>query len=480
MSNFIQFAVAEDKDMAEKMKMIMDLQIYDIASNMYNYTLMAPSSRAYAKNKIGIAGDPTRKVTDLIWSLNDDWMIHKHRMLYNLGSMMQARDAEGNPFYEIPPVLLEIGNDTNSTKTIKSSSGLNLSELESKGYIGKSDEQIMMQFGMESFTNPEVIQNTIEYLSMNKMLKNYFFNDFKYLNISLFKKTKLLKTLSKKFNPMPNGISLQRGNIYTYKTPNYQLATAQAYHPGSYGATQMLSIANFTENAVVFTNHPARNYSQKNVDESPGYWAGFGRAPHTVQHENMQLSIYKIPSKRGLLELYDVPQFTHTYLPEAFFDEVTIDGRYAFARVGNAYIALIGANNLEYLPYDAYTAKFFDNGLAEHPDKKFDLVQRGQNQYWIYELGDTSKESLETFKQRIKGNKILFDGENCLSYSSNENILSLRYGGDFTTNGVVENLEYKRFDCEYIIAEREAKQLEFNFANHSLVLNYETGQRVFT
>ncbi|NCA67099.1 MAG: hypothetical protein EOM87_03430 [Clostridia bacterium] len=471
MANFIQFAAAEDADMAQKMRMVMDLAVYDLASNMYNYVYSAPSGRAYVYNMTGLAGDRMRKYTNYIWNLMDDNDSLNHRMLLNFVAMTRAEDGEGNKFYEVPQVLLDIAADTD-TAVIKASSGLYLSELEQKGLIGHSDKQIMAQFGMEAFTNPEVIQNTVTYFAKYNMFNSEFFNQFKYFNLHILKSTGLLKVISKKANPMPNGIAIQRANIYTYQTRYYQLATAQGYPPGTYGAQQMLQVANLTENAVVFTAHPARYETQKNVAATPGYWAGYGRAPHSAQEENIMLSIYQLPSKSGFLELYDVPQFTHTYLPEAYFDEVIIDGRYAFAKVGNAYIALIGASDLEYLEYSEASASAFKNGLSDLPPSRFDLVQRGLNQYWIYELSDSGSEDFAAFKARIKGNTVTFDGNNNLAYTSATKQLSLAYKGDFMINGVAQNLEYKRFDSPYIVAEREADIMEFSYNGFTLTLDY--------
>lgn len=473
MANFIEFG--DNPVMVERMKMIMDLAVYEIASNMFKYTFMAPTGRAYAGNLAGASGDRIRKFTDYIWKLNDDWIDGNdshHRMFLNFVSMCEARDKNGNKIYEIPEVLLDIGND-GDYRIIKSSSGLDTSELEEKGYVGQSDDQIMMQFGMEAFTNPEVISNTINYFANNGLLSNSFFKDFRYFNLTLIKKTGLGRFISEKLNPMPNGIALQRSNIYTYSTPYYQLANNQDYHPGSYGASQVLNYANFTENAVAFTAHPAR----EKYNATPGYWAGFGRAPSSAQYENINLIMYKLPERSGFLELYDVPRFTHTYLPEAFFDEVIIEGNYAFARVGDAYLALIGKNKLEYREFNEDSAKALKNkALLEHPGKRFDLIQHGREQFWIYELGDASKETFGEFKARIKSNKVSYDGDN-LIYESAGKVLHKKYASDFTVNGNTQALKYKRFDCDYSITEREAHIIEFRFNGKQLILDWVNAKR---
>lgn len=474
MSNFIQFS--NNPMMVERMKMVMDLALYELASNMYQYTFMAPSGRAYVSNKSGIEGDKMRKFTDYIWSLNDDWKDNKHRMLINFISMAEDTDTSGHKYYEVPEVILDIGRD-DSERMIKSSSGLDVSELEEKGYVGPSDDQIMMQLGMEAFTNPEVIRNTINYIAKHNLSSNYFLKDFKYFNNILVRKTELGRVISKNLNPMTNGIAIQRANLYTYATPYYQLANVQNYHPGNYGTQEMLNFANFTENAVAFTMHPAKHSSSKNVDASPGYWTGYGRAPSSAQHENILMMMYQLPKKSGFLEFYDVPQFTHTYLPEAFYDEVIIDGRHAFARVGNAYLSLTGANNLEYADFNLDSAEAFRNKLTDTPHYRFDLIQNGRDQYWIYEMGDATAETFAAFQARIKSNSVTYNGSDLLTYTSGGSVYSLEYAADFKVNDQVQDFNYKRFDSPYSVTERETDTISFSYNSNSLTLDWLSATR---
>ena len=53
-ANFIEFAAPEDADMVERMKMCLDLLLFDVASNMHKFTFTAPTGRAYANNMVGI------------------------------------------------------------------------------------------------------------------------------------------------------------------------------------------------------------------------------------------------------------------------------------------------------------------------------------------------------------------------------------------------------------------------------------------
>ncbi len=479
LANLLQFVDRSEVEFIERLKIITDLMVYDHASNMYNYTYMAPTSRAYASNMVGISGDRTKSFTKLFWDIDDSYL-DQDGQINNWLLMAQATDEFGQPFYEVPEVLLEIGRDT-ETRVIKSSQGLNTSELEAEGLIGQSDEQIMFQLGMESYTNKEVFANTMEYFRRYDLFTNKTFDYFKYLDLGLLRTLNLYGPISSVLNPMPNGIALERANLYTYQTENYQLATNQAYHEGSFGASQMLSIANFTENAVVFTTHPARYPDEDGVSGYPGYWAGYGRAPYATQYENVQIQLYKLPKRSSLFELYDVPQYTHTYLPEAYFDQVIIDGRYAFAEVDGAYLALIGAGNLEYLDFNADTLVEFGNDLTNYPNKKFDLVQDTDSlyQYWIYECSDDSVETFAEFQSRIKANNLSYNNKDNISYNSNGNIFKLQYSGDFVVNGTVQDLEYDRYESAYINAERKATTYSFSFNGYTLESDYANATRSY-
>jgi len=275
---------------------------------------------------------------------------------------------------------------------------------------------------------------------------------------------------------MPNGIAIQRANIYCRQTPHYALASLQRYHPGGFGAQQMLNAANFGGKTVAFTTHPARHEAENTVKGYPGYWAGYGRAPHSAQYRDVLLLLYRLPKRPGFLELYVVPQFTHTYLPEAFFDEVRICGRFAFARAGEAWLGIIGSSVPEYKAYSEISAKAFKNGLEEHPDARFDLVQHGRKQYWIYELSDASRETFDEFAARIKSNRITYDGES-LAYDSGGAHYETEYNGELRVNGREIPLEHKRFDNPYCVAGRDAAEYLIEFEGHSLRMHFEKGER---
>ena len=484
-ANFIQFAAPEDALLVRRMKMCLDLIFFDTACYSHRRSLLAPTGRAYVDNMAGVTGDGLHKAAVYLWDGNpaalenkkdSQWvnffaMLHAQRPYGPVG----ARDSADHPYYDFPEVLLQIGHDT-SRRELRASYSLDTAEFPSRGFVGHGDAQIMRQLSMEAFTNPEVIYNTVTYLHDNQMLSNKFVNFFKAANLWGVKHPGVLSRVSRYFKPMPNGIAIQRANLYCWQTPRYALASLQRYHPGGFGAQQMLNAANFGGKTVAFTTHPARHEVDNTVKAYPGYWAGYGRAPHSVQYKDVLLLLYRLPKRPGFLELYPVPQFTHTYLPQAFFDEVRLCGRFAFARAGEAYLGLIGASPLEYRPWSEISAKAFKNGLADHPDTRFDLVQHGREQYWIYELSDASRESFDEFITRVKSNRVCYDGA-ALAYESGGVRYETEYDGELRVNGEEIPLEHKRFDNPYCVAERDAPEFLIEFNGHSLRMHYGKGER---
>ncbi|MCL2494869.1 MAG: hypothetical protein FWE98_04340 [Oscillospiraceae bacterium] len=474
-SNFIQFAAPEDAVMVQRMKMCMDLLFFDLACYAHKGSLLAPTGRAYTDNMVGVTGCGVRNAISYFWQENKEAADSRDSQWTSFFVMLNAKDNQGKPYYELPKVLYEIGHDS-AERELRASYSLDTSELPARNLVGHGDAQMMRQLSMEAFTNPEVIHNTITYLHDNKMLSNKFVNYFKIINLGLIKNYPTLRSISKNLKPMPNGIAIQRSNLYCWQTPHYALASLQRYHPGSFGAQQMLHAANFGGKSVVFTTHPARHEAENTVSSPPGYWEGYGRAPHSAQQGDVLLLLYRLPKRSGFLELYPVPQFTHTYLPEAYFDEVRIDGRYAFARAGEGYLSLTGAGPLEYKEFSEMSAKAFKNGMTEHPDTHFDLIQHGREQYWIYELSDSTRESFEAFIERIKSNRVAYDGVS-LVYESKSTRYETQYNGEFRVDGQEISLEHRRFDNPYCVAERDAPEFLIVCNGHSLRLHFEKGER---
>ena len=443
LANLIEFA--EDNEIVSKATAIMDLLLYDVATQSYKGAFISTSGRAYERNrKSAKDGNSMRAVIQDVWGFPVDPDGRK-------GMDLCFLYLEN---YEVPEVIRLIGQD-DGTAVIKASNGLDLDELDSRNLIGPETNQIMMQWAMEAFTNHQVISNTVNYIDKNSMFSNEFLNDLKLVNISLLKKLGLLPAVSKLLNPVTNGVAIQRANTYTYKTPDYLLATSQFHHGGEFGDQQSPWVATLSNEVSIFNSHPAKPLSDRGaLSGSPGYWVGNGRMPHSVQHENVNMSIYKIPDKKGFMEK-TITDFTHAYFPSALLDESIIDGRYAFGRLDNKYIAFIARNNIYYF---------------EGTDD--DLIQEGKDSYWIFEISmEESEGNFKSFMERIKDNEVDYEGD-ILTYTSAGKELTAEYNAGFTVNGLEIDMNYSRHDSPYALNNREQATMTFEFSGEKLYLDF--------
>ena len=285
MVNIIDFA--EDEELVRKTKIIMDLLFYDVATQNVNTMFVSASGRAYVGNRKGGSGATLGGLTDYYWGSGKE---------IGAGLMYGMMTSEN---YSLPPVLRDIAKDTNAV-VIKQNNGLDISELKEEGYFGTDNKCLMMQLGMEAFTNPEIVRNSLSLVRKNRMFSNGFVSDFKLLDFTLLRLLHLEPVVVRIINPQTNGIAIQQGNTYTYKTKDYSLYSVQKYHPGTYGDQHHVAGMNIGNSFSIFHTHPAL---EKGVPkQSPNYWVGYGHLPHVVQDSNVYLALYNIPAKKGLME----------------------------------------------------------------------------------------------------------------------------------------------------------------------------------
>ncbi len=454
---------APDEEVRIKASMVLDLMIYDLATQNYKGTFTANSGRMYESAKMSGRSGSMKESIAVIWPEFSDYL-----------GVEKIEGMEVNFYYiknyEVPQVLVNIGYDQEEANIYKASTGVDLSEYKEEGLIGQEDPQIMIQLASEAFTNPEVIDNTIRYIDDNDMFSNEFLNDFKMINLGLVKTFGLATGISKILDPMYDGTAIQRANTYMYRTPDYAMSTAQAYHPGTYGDQHSLFSLNLNNDFNVFVQHPAASLKEGGaLGNSPNYWVGNGYHPHTVQEKNINISLFELPEKVNPLGQLagmarDIEPYTHAYFPKQYFDQVVLEDNYAFGWVGDVYVALIGAGDLYYKEIE-YSDYDISKGLSED----YDLIQEGLSTYWITQVGrGNDYDSFEAFMEDVKTQKVSYENK-VLTYRN----LQLTYQGDFMVDGEVLDLDYPRFDSKYSQTDRKAETIRFDFEGQSLELDFD-------
>ena len=503
MANFIQFAREEESDMVARMKIVMDLIWIDIATQSYKYTdkdgatqyaFVSASGRMYMDNKASDdTGNRLRPYINLVLENGEDYRTVENRFFVCFRRMYEAR-VDGEPIYELPEVIKEIFNDPSRKQVVKSSNGITLEELAADGFIGQSTAGLMMQMGMEAFSNAPVIDNSISFLAKNKLFTNDFLNDFKLVNLWPLRLTRTLGLLSKLLNPATNGKAIQRANVYTYQTPYYSMSTVQEHFAGDYADQHQINVSLLSGDLAVYNAQPMRNSSRGQ------YWVGYGRLPYSVQEENVNISIYTIPSKAGILEPHIV-KYTHAYFPVGLFDEVNLehlDEGYIFGRKGDTYVMMLALS-------DGESTLLFKNdmeGIREEDiltdmskikdsvrelieasgDLRYDLIlEGGENHAWITELGSIEESgSFEEFVSSMLSNAYSFE-DMTVTYESGEKSFDVKYGVHFKVNDTVIDTNYARYESDYVDGkvERKAEIISFAFGGKTLTLNFKEGTREY-
>ncbi|MGB9752315.1 hypothetical protein [Roseiflexus castenholzii] len=200
-------------------------------------------------------------------------------------------------------------------------------------------------------------------------------------------------------------------NKVTFKTPDYMLCSAQDHHPGERGVQQHIWQATLSHDAVVFVTHPpciAEDNSHR-----PNAWHGHVVLPRVAQWRETLIAIHHIPPRSDWFDharpdgyidpahpqAYVDPQWmgwTHAYFPTFAFDEYALREGWAFARVGNGYLALTAANGLTLVT----TGR---NAFRE-------LRSPGWPNSWVCMMGRAARDGdFAAFQERTLALRVAFD-----------------------------------------------------------------------
>ena len=491
MANFI--AYSKDEKEVEQMKIIMDLLWFDVALNSINNRFVAVSSRMYGNNKAAnFIGNSIQSAMNILWGREAAEKLLADPEISAAEKSLICASLEKKPnyivlcftdiveksLYILPDAVKDIALSDESFVS-KMSCGLSPDDMEAENLVGQSDFQIMAQTGAETFTNPQVIKNTLQYLKKNGLYTNKFLSYFKFLNLTVLKFVNWEK-FARKHNIMPHGIALGRGNIYTYRNAGYSMSTDVCKDVGMCGAQDHVWTANIAEELTLFTTHPAGNGNGK-YGASPGYWVGNGRRPMSVQHENTNITVYKLPQKKRLGE-NAVCDITHAYMPRNLYDEFELDGNRVFARKNGVFVAFISDGELHYKPCNPDSAKGLLKGRILPGnlslEGSFDLCRKGGEYHcYVTELSDSGIETFEKFKQRIKQNSIVFS-DGCVNYKTECGEIYASYDGKFTVDGKAVQTVFDRYDSVFCKAKRKDEAIRINTPSHSLVLDFKQGLRI--
>jgi hypothetical protein len=214
-----------------------------------------------------------------------------------------------------------------------------------------------------------------------------------------------------------------------------------------------------------------------------------------VQERNVSISLYFPPEQAGFMEPMVVPETTHAYFPVERFDEVDESGLadgIIFGTVAGTHVAILANHPLAFVPFSTSDLEgnrddmLVRGSAGDVLTDRYDLVQTGAGMHaFVIELSSTDTETFAGFKARILANELTF-GTSCLSYGTAldgdaaPTLLEATYDESFAIDGIVQDLQYARFESDYVAngsIARKADEIVFAYGGHTLTLNYAQNVR---
>ncbi|MCX5770695.1 MAG: hypothetical protein NTZ09_10545 [Candidatus Hydrogenedentes bacterium] len=447
---------AQDADLAQRAKMVIDLLLLDMALNSHRGIFGSTHGRSYENSKKWPQNEST---SDIEWLMFDQATLHYGNMSATCFALSES--------YLMPEVIYEIANDTERLENItRQRMGLRIAPDNAGGlsFDLHNYEDGMVWLSLEAYCHPLVFPTFVEMLDAYNWWGNDFFAPFETFRplIELWRDEGTLSVEIAKFEYDLTRNVRDEVNIYTYRTPDYMLSSAQNYRPGYGGDQHSIWQATLGGNAVCFTTHPAQY-----AGDTPNYWTGAGWLPKVGQYKNVAIILHDASDEgRGGLYFPVTLDFTHAWLPREEFDEVVEQDGWVFARHDNAYLALRSQN-----PY------FWQLDAAGDP--YMEMVVPGRKNVYICELG--RPETHGTFGQFVQSvsNADLAFGTLAVAYRSpSQGALGFSWNGALMRNGSPVSVSgYGRYDTPYGSASFPANAIQVEYNGHRLSLDWQDQTR---
>ncbi|MGV9173578.1 MAG: hypothetical protein ACOC44_04010 [Promethearchaeia archaeon] len=461
LANLIEFAL--DEEIAKKAAMILDTIAFTFANNYFKNRFATSMGRCYDDSRIGGSRDGTEEAAWLLLGIGE------HNPC-NTDDRAAVALATGD-HYVPPPILEDIAHNASQYYEHRERQSIGMDDGEKYG-IEYNEEEMPFWWGMSAPMAPQTIETSFS------MLDNYAIDPMvllgpqvlvDFLKYSAILHGKPLGEYSEDLSLLTRGVCLETANIYTYRTPYYQLSGAQDHMKGMNGFQEHIWQASLSDDAYVFTNSPSG--ITKNFDQN---WMG-GWKPRAVFYKNMGIIQYDrelMPLEGEILisvlnAFLGMKFYQHAFFPRSAFDSIQQKNGWTFGKKGGSYIAL-------------YSLK------PTNWESDYELRVNSKKNVWIVELGSEAEyESFDTFVSDIlnsdldiKPEKIGYD----VKYiSPSQGKATVDWNGNFQVDGEKVQIEnYPRFANKFCSQKFGTKETSIEYGNQSLKLDFNDVSRNYT
>lgn len=437
---------AEDEKLITKASIILDLILLDAGLHSFDGKLMT----AAARGGEDIQKCPAKATMTCVLNSAFDRDSTHEMSADNLCVIFASRMR-----YRVPPAIKAIGLD-DCHRRIEISQGLDIEEVE-RALASHPDsprseplDRARFHWSMRSFTDPQSIRLS-RTMASNLSLTNH--PELAVLKPYKNLPDKALPVFAEVVQAVSMGRALQRGNVQTFRTPQYQLSSVQRYHAGEFGDQQHLWHARLHGDVEVFGTHPGTGALHNiGAGSTPSYWVGNGVNPDIAQDGNLLLAIHNLHRRRGLNESAR-QDFVHFHFPFVKFAQTRIGPHWVAGRSEDGYVGIIATGLLDQV-------------------SETEIIQRGKMTGYCVLLGDDEEfGSLGAFAQQLRSFNLRFR-QQTLELTAPFAEYSLTWRGDFIVDGKKRTSQYGRYATPAVTAGRNPRKIVVEKHDHKLVLDW--------
>ena len=456
---------AQDEEIATRAAMILDVMCFDMAVDSFRGTYGTSHGRTYPGHVLCGRREATSGVQKIAWGLGN----------FNNPSNMTAVCLATSRRYRVPETIETLAQDMPEELVNRERQSLRIQDAERYGIRFDDPDTAMLIWGAGKFANSRNVEHTLK-------LADQFCSHRFGVVIRPYAEAVLGTYRELEARGIPHDGDLDRTtlaqvNKIAYRTPDYQLSTAQDYRKGKPGFQQHIWQATLGPDAIVFALH------RGNKDEKAyKYWVG--RFPRAAQHKNLLIALYNIPDaplpgpetvlppdaggnampSPGPSQEELLP-YTVAVFPRSAFDEVAEDAGWVFARKGRGYVALRSQQPVTWTP----------NGVLQGEG----LIAQGRRNAWVCQLGREAADGpFSAWCSRIAAAPLAFEDLSVCYQAPGLGEARFAWDGPFTVAGKDIPLQgYARFDNPYCHAEYESARYDISFGGRRLVIDFNTGER---
>lgn len=448
--NLIDFS--EEEGISRRAAMILDVMFFDMAVDSFRGTYGTSHGRTYLRSILGGRKEATSGVQKIAWGLGS----------FNNPDNRTSVCLATSRHYRVPETIEAIGQDMPEEFSNKEHQGILPEEFYLHGIRFDNPDTAPSAW---MFAKMASGQNAVSLLEVTDRHRSKWFDEV--IRPIVSKIRDAYKELERRGIPDRGELdflSLPAVNKIAYRTPDYQLSTAQDYRKGEPAWHQHIWQATLGPDAVVFTFH------RSDEDEIPSrFWAG--RFPRAAQFKNLLVSIYKIPEFSVLgagfspiTEKVLVPR-TLAYFPRFAFDEILEQNGWVFARKGQGFLALRSQVKTEW--------------TSSVTLQREGLIAEGRENVWVCQMGRKSVDGdFENWVEKIVSAEISF-GDLSVRYMA-PGVGEVKFGweGPLEVDGREISLRgYSRFDNLYCKIQHGSDRYKISIGEKRLVLDFCNGTR---